>query len=488
MCLVNKDRSPRLFQFMRYFGLFVGCMAKFVSGSIFTFNVYQGDIKSLFNYTQTEVELQSSLLNLGLGIGFIPGVLYDKFGPFWTSAAGLIVSVGSYMLLWSTTKFVPFYKNNSWLMGIYFLLCGLGSAFTYMVALNTNIMNFDKKYRGTIVGLLNSFIAGSPSVFVQIYLHVLTGSGGTKYANFLVFFAILFAVVGIMCMLFLRIYTDDFQDDTIKIIPDNESINGTNTVETYRKESHTGTEMNSISTSQVTSSSCCSNNNDELSDKDSMSLKQIVCNLDYHLFSWMFVFAAAIGLVFLNNLTTISKSVRLSQHDSVLLILIPISNAIVSFSLGFLSDVLKDKIPRMTLLLASCVLFTVSLLLAILKGSAFGVLVISTILCGASTGIIWTLSPTVMSERFCLQNIGRNWGMTILLAAVVGFGIQEIFGHLYDHQLANAQGGNCFGLSCVRGGLIAGLVSGILSVLVCIIYMTKRRIQRFLVQRQRTES
>jgi hypothetical protein len=71
------------------------------------------------------VELQSSLLNLGLGIGFIPGILYDKFGPFWTSVAGLFVSVGSYMLLWSTTKYVPFYRSNSWLMSIYFLLCGM---------------------------------------------------------------------------------------------------------------------------------------------------------------------------------------------------------------------------------------------------------------------------------------------------------------------------------------------------------------------------
>jgi hypothetical protein len=55
------------------------------------------------------------------------------------------------------------------------IFAGLGSAFTYMVALNTNIINMDKRFRGTIVGLLNAFFAGSPSVFVQIYLHVLTG-------------------------------------------------------------------------------------------------------------------------------------------------------------------------------------------------------------------------------------------------------------------------------------------------------------------------
>jgi hypothetical protein len=39
------------------------------------------------------------------------------------------------------------------------IFAGLGSAFTYMVALNTNIINMDKRFRGTIVGLLNAFFA-----------------------------------------------------------------------------------------------------------------------------------------------------------------------------------------------------------------------------------------------------------------------------------------------------------------------------------------
>jgi hypothetical protein len=39
-----------------------------------------------------------------------------------------------------------------------------------MVALNTNIINMDKRFRGTIVGLLNAFFAGSPSVFATIYV------------------------------------------------------------------------------------------------------------------------------------------------------------------------------------------------------------------------------------------------------------------------------------------------------------------------------
>ena len=56
-----------------------------------------------------------------------------------------------------------------------FYFIGLGSVFTYMVALNTNVINFDSKYRGLIIGTLNCFFAGSPSVFSVVYYKGLTG-------------------------------------------------------------------------------------------------------------------------------------------------------------------------------------------------------------------------------------------------------------------------------------------------------------------------
>ena len=72
------------------------------------------------------VEVMSSMLNIGLGVGFLPGMFYDRFGPQWTSLVGLVVSVGAYMLLWSTTRsnLVAFYSKNSWLMAIYFFVAG----------------------------------------------------------------------------------------------------------------------------------------------------------------------------------------------------------------------------------------------------------------------------------------------------------------------------------------------------------------------------
>lgn len=82
------------------------------------------------SFSLSSVEMQSSLLNLGLGVGFIPGMFYDRFGPTWTSVVGLVISLTGYMLLWSTTKLQAFYRPRSWLMGILFFLTGTICYFT----------------------------------------------------------------------------------------------------------------------------------------------------------------------------------------------------------------------------------------------------------------------------------------------------------------------------------------------------------------------
>lgn len=39
---------------LKILGLVIGCAAKFTTGSLFVFNVYQDAIKDTFNYTQKE--------------------------------------------------------------------------------------------------------------------------------------------------------------------------------------------------------------------------------------------------------------------------------------------------------------------------------------------------------------------------------------------------------------------------------------------------
>ena len=45
--------SDRL-RILKFLGLGIGCTAKFITGSLFVFNVYQDDLKAIFSYSQKE--------------------------------------------------------------------------------------------------------------------------------------------------------------------------------------------------------------------------------------------------------------------------------------------------------------------------------------------------------------------------------------------------------------------------------------------------
>ncbi|KAJ8307314.1 hypothetical protein KUTeg_015398 [Tegillarca granosa] len=362
MLVPNPETSPRLYNCLKWFGLVVGCFAKFVTGSLFVFNSYEEALKATFNYTQIEVELQSSLLNVGLGLGFLPGIFYDKFGPTWTSLAGLIVSVGSYLLLWSTTKSVSFYKGNSWLMAVYFFLCawlnnkwqknktgklldipkalffdlvaGFGSVFTYMVALNTNVINFHTKHRGKIVGLLNVFCVGSPFVFAVVYYNIFAGEGISNvdsFGNFMLCFAATFGVCNLLCVLFLHKYTFHFNQDFEPLL--------------------SGNKTEPINSSEKTGST-----NTSMEESQPMVIKKLVLNVNYHLFAWMLAFAASVGQVYVNNVTEIATTVF---------------RTIVSVTIGLLSDKFKHKIPRLVVFILGSLFFMLSQIVVLLLADKY---------------------------------------------------------------------------------------------------------------------
>ncbi|KAK3605951.1 hypothetical protein CHS0354_019628 [Potamilus streckersoni] len=429
---------------LKFIGLAIGCLAKFVTGSLFTFNVYQDAIKETFNYTQKEVEVMSSMLNIGLGIGFLPGMLYDRFGPQWTSGAGLLVSVSAYILLWSTstTKCVAFYRSNSWLMAIYFFFCGLGSVFTYMVALNTNVINFHDRHTGKVVGLLNAFFAGSPSIFATIFYAFFGSATDVENQNlggFMLLFAGCFGVADILCVIFLRVY---------------------NETKTQTSPENSG-DIHSIEREPNTREVIPFDRNKF----EHLPLKKLLQNVDYHLLAWTFALASSIGLVFGNNLTVVSKSLHLDQYNDRLVLIIPITNATISLSIGIISDYFKEKVPRLAILIVGCCGFLACLVICFFLADKLAALYIATTIAAIGIGITWSISPTIMKEMFYIGNLGRNWGIALLGAAVLGMISQLIFGALYDANITVVADNYCYGMSCIRGGFSVFLGFACMSVI-----------------------
>lgn len=365
-----------------------------------------------------------------------------------------------------------------------FTFAGFGSVFTYMVALNTNIINFDKKHTGKIVGFLNAFFAGSPSIYSVLYYHLFTKGDSTEVSNqdfpgFMLFFAISFGVVDILCVFCVRFWTPTeitfvkFENDN------NESSNksdGNDVVEEKdveifcfaRREEQHGFGVGNINGDGSV------RHNDDLTQRN-MSFKEILLNINFQLFMWMFAFASAIGLVYANNLTVISGSLHLDTYNDRLTLIIPITNAVVSASVGLISDLLKHKLPRMWIMIFASICFTVSQILVFFFASYLGWLVLSAIFVGTGIGVVWSLAPTIMRELFYVGNLGRNWGITILIAALIGIGAQESYGAFYDHY-ANGTGDlHCYGMRCVRGGSAVCIASGSLSIVIGFIMQFRRK-------------
>ena len=93
-----------------------------------------------------------------------------------------------------------------------------------MVALNTNIINFDQKHTGKVVGLLNAFFAGSPSIFAVLYYHVFQDGDSHDYPGFLLLFAISFGIIDLLCIIFVRVYRDTDRDPSAVVTVNNEKV------------------------------------------------------------------------------------------------------------------------------------------------------------------------------------------------------------------------------------------------------------------------
>ncbi|CAC5417332.1 unnamed protein product [Mytilus coruscus] len=109
---------------LKWMSLLAGGFAHAMLASNLIFYVYINDIKERFRYDQKEVEAFASMLNAGIGLGFVPNLIGQKLKSTWVLAFGMVLSTIGILMLWSSTKMVSFYEDKSWLMALYFLISG----------------------------------------------------------------------------------------------------------------------------------------------------------------------------------------------------------------------------------------------------------------------------------------------------------------------------------------------------------------------------
>ncbi|XP_064648839.1 uncharacterized protein LOC135501045 [Lineus longissimus] len=441
----------------RIISLIVGVICMTYGGSGFLFSVYTNAVRKKYNYTQLEVGVMSGTANFGAVSIFLPGISVEKLGVRPTAVFTILLSLSGYLLLWSATKMVAFYKFHSWLQDIYFFLAYLSGVYSYVIALVPNVANFQPKYRGTIVGLLDATFSAGTSIFVAIYGKCFVNSNTDDEENqdigdFFLTLAILGAVTSSLGFWFLGYYkVEDISQDYV-------DLDGK---ETPAEELIAKEPVADITTSKTLL-------------VDQLTWCDLIKDVDLQLLFWMFLLIIPVVGMYLQNVSVYLKSFRFQEYSTLFNILLPVFAVVGKFFGGVISDLLVHIIPRTGILLVNHLLLLLMVSTCIFLADNYYVLLITTVVVGLNFGSINTLTPTLFVDYFGLKYFPRTWGACATLGGVVALLLQGLFGVLYDAAATNPGEKFCYGTKCFEWSFFVAAIL-VLGGVICNVCLIKSR-------------
>lgn len=140
---------------------------------------------------------------------------------------------------------------------------------------------------------------------------------------------------------------------------------------------------------------------------------------------------------------------------------------------GLASDLLLRfyGIRRRTLLAVTALLMTLGHMCVLLIPSLQS-LWICTAVIGFAYGGMFSISPTIISDRFGTPNFGINWGWACFATAIGGQSFSLIFGAIVD---GNEEAHECYDASCYHNAFLITCVTVAASFFVAVYFGMRRR-------------
>lgn len=477
-------------------------MVDFVVGTLYSYSAYSADLQALLGYTGTQVNILSSVGDLGLYLGGIPlGLFFDKFGPRLVYVKASLFLFLGYVLMWlGAMQKIP---SNNIMMGLYMFLVGYGSVSGYMAGLLTNAKNSAPEHKGKVTAVLTTAFGLSAAIFSQVY-GLAFNHDVTKY------FWMMALVLGILPVpaIFLVCY--------VKPAHITREPTSTSNLLDYRADPATDSEAYDTDSkkSPVNSLYQTSQGSDEVVTLDSgtSTLDHQISNIstqpkpvqsgipgkygdlrgwnvikspDFLLFFAIVFCCTGIGLTWINIVGNIVKSYQVTRLPaSTFVIGLSVANAAGRLLFGLVTDLKFIKLPPVYLMTVplSLILLTHFPLIWVTN---YVYLFFVTLVTGLSYGGSFAVMPVVINRYFGDKNYGSNLGLLIVAVAAGSMSMGAISGALYDRQaqiqLHSGHGFKrsstpaliCHGLSCFRWTFVMTSIVSVIGIGIAIFLLRR---------------
>ena len=161
----------------RWTGAAAGLFMQLSGGTAYAWGAYSGHVKAVMGLDQRQLNIMSSVGNIGMYVGIIAGIVYDKlpktWGPQVVNVIGASLTLFGYLLLWAVarTSVAKVLGPSGSVVVLAPLLAFTWNGSTWLDAssMAATMQNFAPD-KGLIVGVLKSFFGLAATVISVMYV------------------------------------------------------------------------------------------------------------------------------------------------------------------------------------------------------------------------------------------------------------------------------------------------------------------------------
>ena len=460
-------------------------------GTLYAYSAYANQFKTHLAFTQSQVNLISSIGDNGLYLCSLPqSYILDVFGPAPLSAVSSILAASGYAIM--ALVYAKILPVSPVLMGEGFFMVGLASSGGYSSALATNVVNFSPDSRGTIVGIIVGGFGLSAFILSQLYSAIWAPSSVSAFFTTLAIALGTIFALGVFLLKRLPYADKDgppASDEAKAAGDDFASSASVNRPLISPVGSRGGrpaaARSDAESAALLVPHKIVDESESEDADSDSgIYGLRLLQSPEFLLLYGVLTCSLGCGLMYINNLSSVMVSIAagsladstLSSATSLQVGALSIGNCLGRILFGTSADVLVPRlgIPHATFLVGTLALMTAAQALNAFFYLSTATIWIPTILTGLAYGGTFSIGPTCIA-RFSLAYFATNWAIGSTAAGVGGNAMNTLFGHFYDVQTkAQGRSEKCFGHKCYQTSFFISFALAVTGLILAVILTLRR--------------